>query len=161
MRTRITLLAAVGGALLATAAVAADKAPDFTLATDQGSVSLTSLKGKPAYVDFWASWCGPCRKSFPWMNEMQARFKEQGLQVVAINLDSDRAAAKEFLDETPAKFTIAYDPEGKSADAFGVKVMPTSYLIDRDGNITSTHFGFLAKDKAELEASLRKLVEGK
>jgi len=161
MRTWNTLLAAIGGALLATAAIAADKAPDFNLATDHGTVSLAGIKGKPAYVDFWASWCGPCRKSFPWMEEMQSQFKDQGLQVIAINLDTTREAAKSFLDEVPAKFTVAYDPEGKSADAFGVKVMPTSYLIDREGRIQRVHHGFLNKDKAELEAAVRHLVEAK
>ena len=158
---RKAILTTIGVILIAGNATASDKAPDFSLPTDQGTVSLASLKGKPVYIDFWASWCGPCRKSFPWMADMQAKFKEQGLQVVAINLDSNREAAAEFLKEMPAKFTVAYDPDGKTADAFGVKGMPTSYLVDREGNIKSVHLGFLAKDKPVLEAAMRELVSEK
>ena len=97
---------------LTTAVLAADSAPDFKLPSAKGMVELSKMKGKVVYVDFWASWCTPCRKSFPWMNDLHKKYKDQGLEVVAVNLDKSRAPIDEFLKKTPADFTIAYDPSG-------------------------------------------------
>ncbi len=129
----------------------AQKAPGFTLAGDKGKVSLSSFKNKVVYVDFWASWCKPCRKSFPFMNEMQARYGKQGLEVVGINLDSDTSAAAQFLAKRPANFTLAYDPEGKTPQTYGLKVMPTSFLVDRRGQLVYVHKGFKENQQEEIE----------
>jgi len=129
----------------------AQKAPDFTLNGDKGKISLSAYKNQVVYVDFWASWCKPCQKSFPFMNDMEARYGKKGFKIIAINLDSDRAAAKGFLSKHPAKFTIAYDPEGKTPNKYKLKVMPTSYLIDRRGNLVNVHKGFKKSQTAELE----------
>ena len=146
--------------LLAASVVNADlvKAPAITVRTDTGELSLEQMKGQVLYVDFWASWCGPCRKSFPWMNTMQQRYGDKGLKIIAINVDSDPALAKRFLQEHKSNFTIAYDENGKAASVFNVKGMPNSYLIDRDGNIQSTHIGFLEKDTNRMEAAIKALV---
>lgn len=85
------------------------------------------------------------------MNDMEARYGKKGFKIIAINLDSDRAAAKGFLSKHPAKFTIAYDPEGKTPNKYKLKVMPTSYLIDRRGNLVNVHKGFKKSQTAELE----------
>jgi len=140
---------------LAHNAVAAGIAPHFTLPTSAGTLSLADLKGKVVYLDFWASWCPPCRQSFPWMNEMEARYAHRGLAVVAINLDKDRALAEKFLKEVPAQFTVAFDPEGRVADSYHVPGMPSSFIIDRNGKIQKVHIGFQEKDTSDLEASLR------
>lgn len=129
----------------------AQKAPGFSLAGDNGKVSLSSFKNKVVYVDFWASWCKPCRKSFPFMNEMQARYGKQGLEVIGINLDSDTSAAAQFLAKLPANFTLAYDPEGKTPQTYGLKVMPTSFLVDRSGQLVYVHKGFKENQQQELE----------
>lgn len=133
----------------------AQNAPPFSLPTDTGVVSLAALKGKVVYVDFWATWCVPCRKSFPWMNEMNAKYKKQGLEIIAISMDSKREKVKKFLEKVPANFTIAYDPEGEIADAYKVQVMPSSFIIDRKGKLIEKHYGFRAKDKPELEKALQ------
>ena len=137
----------------------AAKAVNFKLPTDKGKISLSSLKGKVVYVDFWASWCPPCRKSFPWMNKMHAKYKKKGLVIVGINLDSTRDSAKKFLKKMPALFKVAYDHEGKMADAYDVQVMPTSYLIDRKGNIAYVHKGFSKKHEDKLEKAFLKALK--
>jgi thiol-disulfide isomerase/thioredoxin len=133
-------------------------APDFKLASAKGMVELNKLKGKVVYVDFWASWCTPCRKSFPWLNEMNKKYKDQGLEVIGINLDKSREPIDEFLAKTPAEFTIAYDPSGGAASGYKVMGMPSTYIIDRQGNIAYSHIGFREKDKEELEGKIKEFL---
>jgi thiol-disulfide isomerase/thioredoxin len=133
---------------------AAPVAPAFRLPCLHGTVSSDSLRGKVVLVDFWASWCPPCRASFSWLSRMQDRFGSKGLQVVAIDLDKSRDPADDFLAKNPVRFTIAYDPDGKTADAFHVKAMPTSFLIDPSGRVIYTHKGFDPKGTAPFEAVL-------
>lgn len=137
----------------------AQKAPAFSLKGDKGNVTLSTYKNKVVYVDFWASWCKPCRKSFPFMNEMQARYAKQGLQIIGINLDNDKQAARDFLKKNPAEFTIAYDPDGKTPGLYNLKVMPTSYLIDRKGNLVHVHKGFKENQKQKMEALILKTLK--
>lgn len=116
---------------------------------------LGELKGKVVWVDFWASWCVPCRRSFPWMNSMQQRYGAQGLQIIGVNLDDDRGAANKFLEETPASFMLKFDPGGVLARKFDVKAMPSSFLLDAAGNVLAKHSGFRLADEAEYEAQIR------
>jgi thiol-disulfide isomerase/thioredoxin len=134
-------------------------APTFTLPTAKGDpVALDKLRGKVVYVDFWASWCGPCRRSFPWMNEMNQKYGGKGLVVVGINVDKKRADADKFLAQNPAGFTIAFDEAGTTPSAYAVQGMPSSYLIDSKGNVTYVERGFLDEHKAELEQRIAALV---
>lgn len=139
-------------------AVRAAQAPNASWPTDQGELRLEQLRGKVVYLDFWASWCTPCRQSFPWMNELQARYAEEGLVVVGVNLDKDRELVERFLAKYPAQFTVAYDPTGGTAASFAVKGMPSSYLIDRNGEIRLSHIGFREKDRAELETRIQEVL---
>lgn len=118
-------------------------------------LNLDLYKGKVLYIDFWASWCGPCRESFPFMNEMHAKYAEQGLEIIAINLDSDRKDADKFLRKIPANFSIYYDPNGEQASSFGVAGMPHSFLINRSGKKLSEHIGFRKTDPEHLEESIK------
>ncbi|MBD3669985.1 MAG: TlpA family protein disulfide reductase, partial [Gammaproteobacteria bacterium] len=103
------------------------KAPDFNLPTSTGKkVKLSSYRGKVVYLDFWASWCAPCRESFPWMREMQSRYYKQGLRVIAINLDKDPDQVREFLREYKVNFPIALDPKGSVATNSGLRAMHSS-----------------------------------
>lgn len=115
-----------------------------TLAVPDGRARLT-------YVDFWASWCGPCRQSFPWLNQMQARYGAKGLRVVGVNLDTTTADAERFLKDVPASFEIAFDPKGASGRAYALKGMPSSVLLGPDGKVIATHQGFRAGDEEQLE----------
>jgi cytochrome c biogenesis protein CcmG/thiol:disulfide interchange protein DsbE len=134
---------------------AAETAPNFALPTDNGTFTLADLKGKVVYLDFWASWCPPCRKSFPWMNKMEHRYGDKGLAVVAVNLDKDHELAAKFLNEVPADFTVAYDREGTVADNYHVPGMPSSFIIDRHGKVRAVHIGFREEDSTALEETLR------
>ena len=104
----------------------AQKAPVFELPGNNKSINLENLKGKLVYLDFWASWCDPCRKSSPWMNEMHSKYEGKKFTIVAVNLDSSKADAIKFLKNIPANFDIAYDPEGSVASKYNLKVMPGS-----------------------------------
>ncbi len=111
--------------------------------------------GRVTYVDFWASWCAPCRLSFPWMNQMHERWAAGGLRIVAINLDRREADAQRFLAQNPARFEIAFDPAADTAKRLDIQAMPTSLLLARDGTVLFTHRGFRPEDKPVLEQQLR------
>ena len=125
--------------------------PDITLPFVNTTQHLSDFKGKLVYLDFWASWCTPCRKSFPWMNKIQQKYADKGFEVIAVNLDKDKSQVMKFLKKYPAQFKIAYDPAGTSADAFNVKTMPSSFLINRKGHIVLKHNGFRKKDIQKIE----------
>ena len=133
-------------------------APNFTIEHEQLPKSLADLKGQVVYIDFWASWCKPCRKSFPWMNSMQAKYANQGLQIIAINLDVESALAQSFLDKIPAAIPIIYDPEGKIASDYKLVGMPSSYLIDKKGQIRVSHKGFFINKVNRYEQELVALL---
>lgn len=121
-------------------------------------LDLAALKGRVVYVDFWASWCAPCRESFPWMNRMQEELGRDGLVIIAINVDHDHSDAQRFLREHPARFRVVYDPDGVLPEQFGVRGMPTSFLIDRDGRVQSRHAGFRLTDRDPLAQQIRVLL---
>ena len=144
----------------ARAAEVGGAAPPFALPTAQETtISLEKLRGQVVYVDFWASWCGPCRRSFPWMSELQQRYGSRGLTVVAINVDAKRADAERFLRQYPAAFAVVYDAAGVTPRAYDVKAMPSSYLVDREGRIAGIEHGFLDERRAAIEDKIRSLVE--
>lgn len=122
------------------------------------ALSLADLEGQVVLVDFWASWCGPCRESFPWMNAIQERYEADGLVVLGINLDQDATAADTFLKTVPAHFALARDPDTQLPDAFGLIGMPSSYLLDREGRIRATHTGFHTSRTDDYEAGIQQLL---
>ena len=119
---------------------------------------LNNAKGKVVYVDFWASWCIPCRKSFPWMNNLAAQYQTQGLIILSINLDHSRVLADEFLAQIPANFPVIYDPKGNIAKKYQLKGMPSSFIINRQGQIVSAHVGFNEEKKAAYEQEIKALL---
>ena len=153
------LLVSLAFVATAHAATPGAAAPPFALPTAGGdTVSLAPLRGRVVYLDFWASWCTPCRRSFPWMNALQARYGKDGLAIVAINVDKRRDDATRFLRDTPATFTVVYDAGGVTPAAYDVKGMPSSYLIDRKGNVVAVEEGFHDERRDEVEARIRALL---
>ena len=123
-----------------------------------GEMALADLQGKVVMVDFWASWCGPCRESFPWLNTMQEKYAEQGLVVVGVNLDKQPKQALDFLKQVPANFTLLLDNKAILPEAYGLIGMPSSYLLDRQGHLRATHTGFNVGRVNEYEASIQQLL---
>jgi cytochrome c biogenesis protein CcmG, thiol:disulfide interchange protein DsbE len=145
-------------AVFATLPARAAQAPAFAVPTQSGTVSLDSLRGKVVLLDFWASWCEPCRKSFPWLRYLQNQYRDQGLVVVGINLDKKRSAAQTFLEKNGAGFTIGFDSTAATAVAYSVKGMPSTFLVDRSGQIVYSHIGYDDKHVDSIESLLPKLL---
>lgn len=150
-------LAALLG-LPAQAIEAGQAAPDFDLPGRLAAVRLSDYKGKTVYLDFWASWCGPCKQSFPWMNDMQSRYSDKGLRVVGINVDQKADDAKTFLNDTPARFDVAFDQAGKTPRSYAIKGMPTSVLVGPDGRVLMVHSGFKDEQRDELERQIQQTL---
>ncbi len=124
-------------------------------------LDLAGLQGRVVYLDFWASWCGPCKQSFPWMQSMKATYEAQGLTVIAVNLDAEHADADRFLAQFKPTFDVRFDPKGEFAEFYRIEGMPSSLLIDRHGVKRFTHVGFRPVDAPLLEAQLRELLAEK
>lgn len=122
---------------------------------------LSHYKGKVVYLDFWASWCTPCHLSFPWMKDVQQQYASEGLVIVAVDVDHDRAAADEFLASNRGDLQIVYDPKGILASKYAVKGMPTAVLIGRDGKVHSVHDGFVVSQENRYLADVVTLLHEK
>jgi len=156
---------ALAAALLAASAAAGavepgTAAPAFRLPTFDSAqpVALADFRGKVVFVDFWASWCSPCRQSLPLYDKLRENYPAADFAILAIGLDEDTAEAKAFLAEHPVKYTTLQNPQGDVAKAFDLKGMPSSYLIDRSGIVRARHVGFEAKDIAALKKEIDGLV---
>lgn len=140
-----------------------EQAPDFTLPSiyaDQPAISLSDLEGKTVYVDFWASWCAPCLTSLPLYNELYHKYSDQGLEIVAINVDNPVEDGLFFLEDNPLDFLIPADPDGETAELFEVIGMPSSYLIAPDGEVTLVHMGFRSGDIELIETEIQRVLAG-
>ena len=118
-------------------------------------------RGQVVVVDFWASWCKPCRQSIPWLNELRTRYGPQGLVIVGVNVDANRADAEKFQREVPIGFEVLYDPEGKLAEQFGLQGMPTSFVFDRDGKLAHTLLGYREAQRSGHETEILNLLKRK
>ncbi len=140
-----------------------EAAPIFDLPsiyTDQPAISTASLEGKTVFVDFWASWCAPCLTSLPLYNDLYHKYKDQGLEIVAINVDNPIEDGLDFLLDTPLDFLIPADPDGEAAELFEVIGMPTSYLIEPDGTVKLVHMGFRSGDIELIEEAIQDSLGG-
>lgn len=146
--TSILLLLAVSGVLM-----------PMRLLGAQSPELLSPLAGKVVLVDFWASWCVPCRRSFPWMNAMQRKYGSDGLVILAVNLDNDREQAERFLADYPATFRVHYDEDRSLARDFEVSAMPSSFVVGRDGLVRAQHRGFRSSMEQDYEAAIRAALE--
>ncbi len=134
--------------------------PDCYLTPLSGGqpVPLRQFQGQVLYVDFWASWCAPCAKSFPFLNTLHAKYQAKGLKIIGVNVDETVADAKAFLVQFPPQFTVVADKNQQCAEAFAVKAMPSSYLIDRHGAVRHIHLGFKSDAIEQLDRVLVQLL---
>ena len=131
-----------------------------TARADDGPIDLAPYAGKVVYVDFWASWCIPCRASFPWMNALQEELGEDGLVIIGVNTGDTQEEAARFLAEVPAEFTLLSDADGSIAKAYGLKGMPMAFIHDRDGALVASHVGFNERTAAQRAEEMRAFVRG-
>lgn len=137
-------------------------APAFQLdLLDGGSFNLADHKGQVVILDFWATWCGPCRQAMPVMEQTASAFKDQGVKLIAVNLQENQSTIQKFLKETNLHPTVALDREGKVAEQYNVQVIPTTVLIGKDGTVQAVHLGNLPDLDKTLKSELQALVEGK
>ncbi len=133
--------------------------PACTL-TDISKNSDVSMptSGKVVYVDFWASWCAPCAKSMPFLEELHQKFKTKGLDVIAINVDDDKADGIKFLEKMNVTFPIATNPDSTCAGLFSVQTMPSSYLFDKKGKLRYIELGFFSENRNDVTQKVEKLL---
>jgi len=148
---RVSRLAAGLAVLLASIrclAAAPELPPDFA-----------RYRGQVVVVDFWASWCKPCRQSIPWLNDLRTRYGTQGLVIVGVNVDAKRADADRFQRDVPIRFDVVYDPEGRLAEQFGLQGMPTTFVFDRDGKLAHTLLGYREARRNDHETQILNLLK--
>lgn len=151
--------ATVGLALPIRAIELGEAAPSFSApGVSGGEISLEAYRGKVVYLDFWASWCGPCAQALPALDGLRQEFPGTDFQVIAVNVDSQAGAAQAFLKRRPVGYPTALDPAGKIPGQFAVQTMPTSFLIDREGVIRHVHRGFRKSDVPDLRERIQALV---
>ena len=154
--------AAVAAALAITSTVGASAAmaPSFALPSRSGdTVSLAQLKGKVVMLNFWASWCGPCRQEMPLLDQMHKRYSSLGFTLVGVNVDANSKDAEEWLSKTPVSFPVLFDRESKVSAMYDVKAMPSTVFIDRKGNVRALHKGYKAGDEGEYLNQIRALLK--
>ncbi len=137
-----------------------DTVPSFKARTIDGSKSLAleDYRGKVVLLDFWASWCPPCLKSLPKYNDLRREIGTTDFEIVAVNVDENTDDAKKFLQKHPVSYPVAKDPKGILPGVFGVKAMPTSYLIDKNGVVQYVHAAFKDGDMEKIKAEIEKLI---
>ena len=138
-----------------------DRTPTTIAAIDSVLADSTLLHNKVVYVDFWASWCAPCRQSFPWMKALQDKYHDRGFEVVAVNVDKETAAARKFLDVLKSPLRVVPDSTGTLAKMYKLEAMPTSFIYGRDGKLRTDHRGFYPKDTLSLDSLVKSLLEEK
>ena len=158
-----TLLGGLAVALLvastASALTPGDAPPAIDMPDQAGKkVDLNELKGKVVLVDFWASWCGPCKQEMPVLEELHKKYAKQGLVIVGVNIDNNAKKMNNFLRGTPVTFRIVQDRKLAVAAKYEPETMPSSYFIARDGKIRYVHEGFRKKDAEELEERIKGLL---
>ncbi len=138
-----------------------DTAPDFLLPdihADKPAISLSAMRGKTVYVDFWASWCAPCLRSLPLINELYAKYRDQGFEVIAVNVDNPIEDGQDFLLDVDLDYLIPADTDNEVLESYGVIGMPTSFLIDKEGVVRKVHTGFREGDIEIIEHDLQQLL---
>lgn len=135
------------------------QAPDFTLKSASGeNLRLSEQRGKVILLNFWASWCGPCRQEMPILNRLHNQYADLGFMVIGLNVDMKTDKAMDYLKQTPVDFPVLFDPDSQVSELYRVSAMPSTALIDRDGQVRFIHAGYKAGDEAEYEATLKKLL---
>jgi thiol-disulfide isomerase/thioredoxin len=162
-RTRVSLLLVLFISLtsinLAGAASVKGPAPNFTLKSLSGkNLKLSEMTGNVVLINFWASWCGPCREEMPLLNSLHKKYEALGFTVLGVNVEEDTRKARDFLKDFPVDFPVLLDKENRVSKQYKVIAMPTTVLVDRDGNVRYLHKGYKSGDEAKYQKMVKKLV---
>ena len=162
MGPKLAIPALILGSLLATTAGAnaPQPAPDFALPAREGSdVRLSELKGQVVMINFWATWCGPCRQEMPLLQQLQSKYEPLGFTLLGVNVENDSAAAQAWLKGVPVSFPILFDRKNEVAERFGVQGMPSTVFVDREGKVRYVHRCYKPGDEAKYADMIRSLVK--
>ena len=155
-------LAAISSLLIAGSAYAdinAGPAPDFTLKSDSGSnLRLSEFRGEVVMINFWASWCGPCRQEMPLLDQLYTRYNPLGFTILGINVEEDSKLAEKLLEEIPVNFPILFDTENAVSEKYNVVAMPSTIMVDRDGNMRYLHLGYMPGYEVDYETQIKELI---
>ena len=159
--TVVTGIATLGVALAPTARAGVPApAPDFALpAMDGSELRLSELRGQVVMINFWATWCGPCRQEMPLLQQLQVKYEPLGFTLVGINVEPESAGARTWLEKVPVTFPILFDRQNQVAERFGVQGMPSSVFVDRSGNVRYVHRGYQPGDESKYADMVRSLVK--
>jgi peroxiredoxin len=160
MQNRIAgIVAALVIALPAVASDPTGPAPQFALPAKGGSqINLAQYKGQVVMLNFWASWCGPCRQEMPLLEDIYKKYNKLGFTLIGVNVEPDSKAADDWLKQTPVSFPVLYDKDSKVSRMYDVSGMPSTVIIDRKGNLRFLHHGYKPGDESEYLNSIRSLI---
>ena len=160
IRRPILSLLAVGLIVPAmTASAVSGIAPDFALQSRDGSsVSLADLRGQVVMINFWATWCGPCREEMPHLEALHQRYSALGFTLLGVNVEENSADAVSWLEETPVSFPVLFDPQNHVSKLYDVVAMPSTVLVDRQGNVRYLHHGYQPGYENEYQSQIRALI---
>ncbi|UTW45284.1 TlpA family protein disulfide reductase [bacterium SCSIO 12696] len=156
---KIFISAIISLGVIATTVNAADEAPDFTLKSHGGdNLRLAEQRGNVVMLNFWASWCGPCKQEMPLLDELYQRYSRAGFTILGVNVERDTEDALQVLNDIPVTFPILFDTESIVSKAYDVSAMPTTVMIDRDGNIRHLHKGYKPGYEDEYRKQIKQLI---
>lgn len=146
-------------AMLCTIGASAETGPDFTLKSNKGkNIRLAELRGNVVMLNFWASWCAPCRKEMPLLDGLSDRYGAAGFTLLGVNVEKDGTAGDKIIKDLGVKFPILYDSESKVSQAYNVDAMPTTVMIDKNGEIRYVNRGYRAGDEDKYRKQIRELI---
>lgn len=155
----LLLLVALLLALGVSAREVSGPAPDFTLKSRSGeNIKLSELRGEVVMINFWASWCGPCRQEMPLLDALYQRYRPLGFTILGVSVDENLDDARRLLKEIPVTFPVLFDTDNKVADLYELVAMPSTVLVDRDGNMRFVHLGYLPGYERDYEAQVKALI---
>lgn len=150
------------GILVASLAVAKDMsgpAPDFTLKSNSGeNLKLSEFRGDVVLINFWASWCGPCRQEMPLLDDLYQRYNPIGFTILGVNVEENPDQAMQLLKEVPVSFPVLFDTQNSVSRLYNLVGMPSTMIVDRDGNIRYQHFSYLPGYEKKYEEQIKELI---
>lgn len=135
------------------------KAPDFTLKSNSGkNIRLSDLRGQVVMINFWASWCGPCRQEMPILDQLYKRYSKLGFTLIGVNVEQDSGKANAYLKDIPVSFPILYDTANQTSKLYNINAMPTTVMVDRNGNMRFIHHGYKPGYENDYKKQIKALI---